>query len=64
MKKKILSSLYLHLPKLVLAPDVGGAVLGVGDLDGDDGLGLGGVVVVVGVAHGDQIWRGSGEKRT
>ena len=45
-----------------MAPDVGGSVLGVGDLDGDDGPGLGGVVVVVGVADGDQIWRGNGEE--
>ena len=41
---------------------MGGSVLGVGDLDGDDGPGLGGVVVVVGVADGDQIWRGNGEE--
>ena len=45
-------------PKLVLAPDVCGAVLGVGDLDGHDGPRFGGVVVVVGVADRDQIWGG------
>ena len=53
---------YGLLPKLVLAPDVCGAVLCVGDLDGDDGPRLGGVVVIVGVANGDQIWRGNGEE--
>ena len=41
---------------------MGGTVLGVGDLDGDDGPRLGGVVVVVGIADGDQICRGNGEE--
>ena len=51
-----------YSPKLVLTPDVGGAVLGVGHLDGDDGPRLRGVVVVIGVADGDQIWRGNLEE--
>ena len=53
-------SIRSSLPEFVLAPDVVGTVLGVGHLDGDDRPRLGGVVVVVGVADGYQIWNGVG----